>query len=133
MRKLSELPYQQTQGEIWDELETTLTDLLFIEAKCAEGMTYDLVADYNAALDSLPEAQEGKKKEREHEERVNRYTEELIAYARVWNEISDRPKKPINSFINSFKHLFSLPKADETDIKKTISFPLVISSVKPSE
>jgi hypothetical protein len=35
---------------MWTELENTLCDLSFIEAKCAAGMTYDLVADYNAAL-----------------------------------------------------------------------------------
>lgn len=52
LRKLSELPYQQREAEMWSDLENTLTDLSFIEAKCAAGMTYDLVADYNAALAS---------------------------------------------------------------------------------
>lgn len=78
---LSELPYHQTCAELWDELEKTVTDLRFIEAKCAAGMTYDLVADYDAALDALPEAQEEKQKELKHEERVRKYTEDLIAYA----------------------------------------------------
>ena len=49
-RKLSELPYQQREGEMWSELEYTLCDLSFIEAKCTAGMVYDLIADYNAAL-----------------------------------------------------------------------------------
>ena len=47
IRKMSELAYQQTFGELWDDLEETLTDLLFIDAKCNAGMTYDLVEDYN--------------------------------------------------------------------------------------
>jgi hypothetical protein len=56
LRKLSELPHQQRNGRMWTELEITLCDLSFIEAKCSAGMTYDLIADYNAALepDNLP-------------------------------------------------------------------------------
>jgi WD40 repeat protein/ABC-type molybdenum transport system ATPase subunit/photorepair protein PhrA len=81
-RKMSELPYQQTYGEMWNELESTLCDLLFIEAKCAGGMTYDLITDYNRALDALPEAQEEKQKELEHEKLVNKYVQDLIAYAK---------------------------------------------------
>ena len=44
---MSELPYQQTYGEMKEHLETTLTDLDFLEAKCTAGMTYDLVTDYD--------------------------------------------------------------------------------------
>ncbi|MBM3501849.1 MAG: NACHT domain-containing protein, partial [Armatimonadetes bacterium] len=43
-----------TQAERWDDLTILLTDLEFVEAKCEAGMTYDLVADYNAALSSVP-------------------------------------------------------------------------------
>ena len=82
IRKVSELPYQQTYGELWYEIEQTLCDLHFIEAKCAAGMTYDLIADYTTALDALPEAQEEKQKELKHEERIGKYTQDLIAYAR---------------------------------------------------
>lgn len=56
LRKVSELPYQQTCGEMWDEIEQTLCDLHFIEAKCAGGMTYDLINDYKDALKALPES-----------------------------------------------------------------------------
>jgi WD40 repeat protein len=45
-RKVSELPYQETYGEIIKDLENTLTDLLFIEAKFSAGMGYDLFSDY---------------------------------------------------------------------------------------
>ena len=82
LRKVSELPYQQTYGELWDEVEQTLCDLHFIEAKCAAGMTYDLIHDYNNALDALPEAQPEKQKKLEHEARVKKYIEDLIAYAK---------------------------------------------------
>jgi WD40 repeat protein len=50
LRKVSELPFQQTLGEMWEELEGTLCDLGFIEAKCSAEMTYDLVADYQSGL-----------------------------------------------------------------------------------
>jgi len=82
VRKVSELPYQQTYGEIWDEVERTLCDLFFIEAKCAAEMTYDLIADYNITLDALPESQEEKEKRIKYEKRIRKYTEDLIAYSR---------------------------------------------------
>ena len=50
LRKVSELPFQQMQGERWNDLERTLCDLEFIEAKCAAGMTYQLVGDYQEGL-----------------------------------------------------------------------------------
>ncbi|WP_268767895.1 DUF4062 domain-containing protein [Methanosarcina sp. 1.H.T.1A.1] len=46
-RGLSELPYHQTHAKMIGELENTLTDLMFIEAKFTVGMGYDLLADYN--------------------------------------------------------------------------------------
>ena len=81
-RKVAEQPYHLTGAHDWERLEGTLTDLHFIEAKCGAGMTYDLIADYNLALGALPEAQEERQREREHEARVKKYTEDLIAYAR---------------------------------------------------
>jgi len=50
-RGLSELPHHQIQGHLWPELQATLCDLGFIGAKSAAGMTYELMADYDAALD----------------------------------------------------------------------------------
>jgi WD40 repeat protein len=46
IRKMAELPYQQTYAEMWKELEKTICDLDFVEAKCSAGMAYDLVSDY---------------------------------------------------------------------------------------
>jgi WD40 repeat protein len=81
-RGLRELPYHLTEAKDWEGVERVLCDLRFIEAKCAAGMTYDLIADYNAALNALPEAQEERQEELEHEERIKKYTEDLIAYAK---------------------------------------------------
>jgi NACHT domain- and WD repeat-containing protein len=36
LRKLSELPYQETLAELWDELYSTLTDFRFLELKISE-------------------------------------------------------------------------------------------------
>jgi hypothetical protein len=71
LRRLSELPYQQTYGELWDDLVLTLTDFDFLERKAAhagvieavdpEGrMTrtytgaYLLQDDYALALERMP-------------------------------------------------------------------------------
>ena len=80
-------------------------------------MTYDLVRDYSAALDSLPEAQEERQKEREHEERVRSFTGEMIAYVRAWNDARNRhaedPRK------------CPMPRPDD------IPLPQIIPSVRP--
>ncbi len=71
VRKLSELPYQQTYGEKWDELHATLTDFDFLEAKLTHvavitsgkdenaktiyGGVYELQEDYRRALEKFPE------------------------------------------------------------------------------
>jgi NACHT domain- and WD repeat-containing protein len=82
VRKVSELPYHETHGELWDKLEDTLTDLRFIEAKCAVGMTYDLIRDYNLALDMHPDAHEEKNEKLKYEGRVDKYVKDLIAYSK---------------------------------------------------
>jgi NACHT domain- and WD repeat-containing protein len=70
VRKLSELPFQQTYGEQWDALHETLTDFDFLEAKCTHvavitsgkgddaktiyGGVYELQEDYRRALEKFP-------------------------------------------------------------------------------
>lgn len=70
VRKLSELPYQQTYAEKWDELHATLTDFDFLEAKVTHvavitsgkgdsaktiyGGVYELQEDYRRALERFP-------------------------------------------------------------------------------
>ncbi len=71
LRKLSELPYQQTcAGDMWEELYQTLTDFEFLEAKCTHiavtdegsgdavrkvyGGVYELREDYRRALEAFP-------------------------------------------------------------------------------
>jgi len=82
VRKCMEQPFQQTKGEMWDEVTETLCDLNFIQAKACAKQTYDLVKDYYFALDGLPEYQLEKEKERKRQERIDKYTQDLIACAK---------------------------------------------------
>lgn len=70
LRKLSELPFQQARGELWQALYETLTDFEFLEAKCTYsgtiqapegekgrklyGGVYELIEDYQRALAVFP-------------------------------------------------------------------------------
>jgi hypothetical protein len=70
LRKLSELPYQQAHGELWERLYETLADFEFLEAKCTySGIVhapdgengkklysgvYELIEDYRRALAVFP-------------------------------------------------------------------------------
>ena len=88
IRKCMELPYQQTQAArksnddtLWDKVTETLCDLDFIQAKACAKQTNDLVMDYHFALDDLPEYQAEKEKERKRQERLDKYTQDLIACA----------------------------------------------------
>jgi NACHT domain- and WD repeat-containing protein len=71
LRTMSELPYQQTMGELWDEVLATLTDFDFLEKKAThagrilstdvEGNTfitytgiYQIRDDYALALEKMP-------------------------------------------------------------------------------
>ncbi len=51
-RGLAELPFHLISGRLALELESTLCELRFIEAKCKAGMSYDLVDDVQAAIES---------------------------------------------------------------------------------
>jgi len=90
-RKCSELPYHQTHGELWPELEATLTDLVFIEAKCTAGMTYDLVRDYTrteAVLGDRPRLQAFGSFMKRQAHILNQYPE--IAFQQAINEPETR-------------------------------------------
>jgi len=49
-RVLSELPYHLLGAGQFDDLERVLTDLCFVEAKAKAALTFDLVNDFQAAL-----------------------------------------------------------------------------------
>ncbi len=82
LRALDELPHQLIKAKDWGSIKRILCDLHFIQAKCAVGMTYDLIHDYNTAFDALPEAQPEKQERLKHEAQLQKYTKDLIAYAK---------------------------------------------------
>ena len=75
---LEHLPAHLRKTEDWDKLEQVLLDIGYIEARCAEGMTYELIRDYRETIDALPESREAKSDRLERESRIKGYTEELI-------------------------------------------------------
>ena len=83
-RKADELPWQLLQAEQWDGLRQCLTDIGFLEAKCAAGMTYALLEDFAAALKDWPGRSEDRREEDERTRQIDAYTGQLIAYARSW-------------------------------------------------
>jgi WD40 repeat protein len=53
VRRAAELTYHLLHAQAWGQLESTLCDLRFIEAKCAAGMTYDLVLDFENSITTM--------------------------------------------------------------------------------
>ena len=81
-RKLVEQPWQQTKGELWDEVTETLCNLDFIQAKAVAEMTYQLVNDFNAALEVIPDNLKNIDTERARQARIASYTKDLILYSK---------------------------------------------------
>ena len=87
---LATLPAHLAEAGQYDRLVRLLTDLRFVEAKCAAGLVYDLEADYDLALAVLPEAQQELEQARAHQQEIARYTQALIKYAQAWSEARAR-------------------------------------------
>ncbi|MFW6437588.1 MAG: TIR domain-containing protein [Armatimonadota bacterium] len=51
---VTHLPHHLMAAELWEELETLLTDLFWLERKAEAGMVFDLTTDLTAAYHSLP-------------------------------------------------------------------------------
>ncbi len=81
-RKSAEMCFHLTRANDWERLELTLCDPRFIEAKCAAGMTYDLISDYGRAVAGLPEARPEKNRKQEQDDRVKEYAAHLVSCAK---------------------------------------------------
>jgi WD40 repeat protein len=90
-RRLAELPWQQTSGKVWKDLENTLTDLRFVEAKCMAGMTHDLIDDYQRALEPVEESSSPFSSARL--DRIGEYINRLAHYSSLWTLASKRHKQ----------------------------------------
>jgi WD40 repeat protein len=82
IRKVAELPWQQTKAEKWDCVTDTLCNLDFIQAKASAKMTYDLVNDFNVVLKVIPDNAENNKQKNARQMRLMKYADDLIACTR---------------------------------------------------
>jgi len=100
-RKTSELPWhlflsaentdpERQCPEVWDSAAACLCDLRLVEAKIRAGQLLELQTDYRMTQASLPENQNRLREDREREARVQRWTNEIIAYAAAWSNRRDR-------------------------------------------
>jgi hypothetical protein len=100
-RKASELPWhlycvadlsdsERTNTEVWNPLTAALCEILFVEAKARSRLVYELQEDYRLALAALPETQAQLAEEKRRQERIARWTKEIIEYSRKWSERRDR-------------------------------------------
>jgi WD40 repeat protein len=120
VRKVSELPYQQTYGELWDAIEKTLCDLHFVEAKCIGGLTHQLLSDFSLVFDVLPEAQIENEERKRYQKRIKKYIKNLKAYS--------------ESAIDNLKIISSLQPWNEEiireEIDKIIKYPSRLNRIK---
>ena len=89
-RPFLEVVFHLVGAQRSDDYCQTLCDLRFVEARCRLGQVFELIADYRLAQENLPEAQADLREERAREERVRRWTAEIIEYARQWSDRRDR-------------------------------------------
>ena len=78
----------------FDDLKEALTDVLYVGAKCASGLVYDLCRDYLTAWEALPESQSERQSLAQHEQQVTHYCRELLTFARAHYEARRNPPEP---------------------------------------
>ena len=78
IRKLVEQPWQQTKGEMWDEVTETLCNLDFIQASAAAKKTFDLVKVINDVLLVIPDNAAIIHEENARQSRMEKYSRDLL-------------------------------------------------------
>lgn len=91
---LSHLPAHLTETCAWDEVTEILTDLRFVASKCAGGMTFDLVRDYERLFGALPEFEDERRWKRERDAAIGRFVRDLVAFERGELPRLDPPVSP---------------------------------------
>lgn len=85
-RSLGELPHHQIHAGMWHNVERTLTDIAFIEAKSRMGMVRGLLHDYVEAERHWPGLEEERQADQQHRALIGKYVHDLVEYARWHNE-----------------------------------------------
>ena len=109
---LQHLPAHHVGAGQMDEVVDLLCNLQFIEARVQSGLVPDLLRDYQIARNAMPEAQADMQAERRRQERAERWTREIIEYARKWTEARKRHRE--NPEQNP------LPKAEDIPLPEII-------------
>lgn len=104
------LPYHLAQGGMVDDWCQLLADLEFVGFKCAKGMTYDLITDYNTALNFIRKAQSESQGDLGCKASLREYTKNLSAFNQFVNsechglvKFSDKPGFCLQQAYNSAK------------------------------
>ena len=94
-RQAAELVHQQRGAQQIDKASATLTDVQFVAAKSAAGLVFDLQADYSAMIALVPEAQPELEMERGRQQRLARWTREIVEYSRAWSDRRGRIERGV--------------------------------------
>jgi len=73
------LPEHLIEGKRYGELSALLMDFRFIIYKCRVGLIYDLIKDYRAAMEVLPETCQIVKEEKAYTSKMEDYTRHLVS------------------------------------------------------
>jgi WD40 repeat protein len=73
-----------------DELYLTMCDLRFIEVRCRLGQVFSIQSDYELARRVVPETRASVDEARQRRARAERWSVEIVDYARQWSERRDR-------------------------------------------
>ena len=88
-----ELAFHLGGAQCFDDLVEVLCDLRFVEARCRLGQVFELIDDYQLALEQLPESRLELREELADADRTRRWTENIIGYSR---KCSDRCERMAN-------------------------------------
>lgn len=91
-RKLVEQPWQQTKAEMWDQVTETICNLNFIQCKASAKLTIHLFEDIGDVLKAIPDYQENIRIEKLRQNRLNKYTKDLLASSNGELEKIDIPE-----------------------------------------
>jgi hypothetical protein len=94
-RKVTEFVRQQVKGGLPEDCVATLTDLKFIEAKCAAELVFDLQEDYRLVIAAVPEVRPELQEENRRKAELARWTAILIECAR--ERRAPKPEEVIQS------------------------------------
>lgn len=86
IRKIVELPWQQTNAKTWNKVSYTLSNLSYIEARCRIGQVFELITDFNLAQRNLPERKIDYKKQQKELKQIAEWNKAMISYSDFWSK-----------------------------------------------